>query len=127
MVASPYTVRNYRSSDFDSLVRFFQLGTSSIQFTPQLVTDWLSWPDFTPEQDLFIVEIENWPVTSQPGDWDYDPIKNESYRYNPDDPYSDLMVVLNTERILNAIKDSRLDFTSERFRHVYLRLKELSE
>jgi len=59
MTASPYTIRNYRPSDFDNLVRFFQAGPSVIQFTPQRVSDWLAWPGFIPEQDLFIVEIDN--------------------------------------------------------------------
>ena len=58
MTTSPYTIRNYRAADFDNLVYFFQAGLSAPQFTTQQVSDWLAWPDSTPEQDLFIAEID---------------------------------------------------------------------
>lgn len=59
MTASPYTIRNYHPNDFDNLLRFFQSVPSAILFTRQQVSDWLSWPCFTPEQDLFIVESDD--------------------------------------------------------------------
>ena len=58
MAASPYTIRNYLPSDFDNLVSFFQKEPSLITFTPPRISDWLSWPGFTPENDLFIVEFD---------------------------------------------------------------------
>ena len=58
METSGYTLRNYRPSDFDGLVGFFQLESKPTSFTSQRVSEWLSWPHFSPEQDLFIVETE---------------------------------------------------------------------
>lgn len=59
MAAASYTFRNYLSTDFENLVSFFQKELPSHLSTPQWVTDWLSWPGFTPGKDLFIVEIDN--------------------------------------------------------------------
>jgi mycothiol synthase len=59
MPNSPYTVRNYRASDFDRLVRFFQAEFSDIPFTPRIISGWLAAPGFSPERDLFVAEMEN--------------------------------------------------------------------
>jgi mycothiol synthase len=56
MAASSYNIRNYRPTDFDSLVRFFQSERPAITSISQRVADWLAWPGFTPEKDIFIVE-----------------------------------------------------------------------
>jgi len=66
-------------------------------------------------------------LQSRPGDWDYDPKKNADYKYDPNDPYSDMMVVLNVERTLNAILNGDLDFRSPRLKQIYVRLKELAQ
>ena len=66
-------------------------------------------------------------VVSKPGDWDYDPEQNAGYHYNPSNLYSDLLVTMNNERIINAILDGTIDFTSPKFKHMYIRLKQLSE
>jgi mycothiol synthase len=59
MAASPYTIRNYRHSDFDSLAHFILSEPYIRPATPQMVADWLAWPGISPEKDLFIVEIGN--------------------------------------------------------------------
>jgi len=66
-------------------------------------------------------------VASRPGDFDYDPSRNADYEYDPTDPFSDMMVVVNMERLLNAIKEGDLDFRSDRIKRIYSRLKELSQ
>lgn len=63
---------------------------------------------------------------SRPGDWDYDPIKNAGFRLNLADPYNDALVVVNGERMLDAVKAGRLRFDEPRFAEVYARLKEFS-
>lgn len=59
MNASSYHIRNYKASDFNNLVAFFQNEPSANLSTPQRVSDWLSWPSSSPEEDLFIVEHGN--------------------------------------------------------------------
>ena len=66
-------------------------------------------------------------VASRLGDHDYDSSQLADYKYDPDDPYYDMMVGLNAERILNAVLDKRIAFQSERFKRIYVRLKELSQ
>ena len=63
---------------------------------------------------------------SRPGDWDYDPQRNDNYKYDPNDLYSDRLVVVNAERVLNAIREGVIDFRSERCKQIYRRTKELS-
>lgn len=58
MAASPYTIRNYRHSDFDSLAQFILSEPYGRPAIRQMVVDWLAWPGFSPEKDLFIAEIE---------------------------------------------------------------------
>ena len=64
---------------------------------------------------------------SQPGDWDYDPARNADFHYDPNDLYADMMVTINDERLLNAIRDGVIDFRSERIKQMYRRLKTLSQ
>lgn len=59
MTASPYAIRNYLPSDFDSLVLFFREESPSSHFTPRRITDWLARPVFSPEQDIFVVHVNN--------------------------------------------------------------------
>jgi len=61
MSTPPYIIRNYRASDFNS---FFQLRTQAAEFdlyqnylSLQSVRNSLERPNYSPEQDLFIVEI----------------------------------------------------------------------
>jgi ABC-type glycerol-3-phosphate transport system substrate-binding protein len=65
-------------------------------------------------------------LLSQPGDWDYNPRRNRGFRLNLKDPYNDAYVVVNSERILNAIVEGKIRFDSPRFREAYLRIKEFS-
>ena len=61
MTDFPYTIRNYQPSDFDSYVLLCReaenLKLSGHPVSPQIVTQWLNWPEYSPEKDLFIVEI----------------------------------------------------------------------
>jgi len=61
MSDSRYTIRNYRASDFDG---FVQLKTEAARLTadegylsPQVIRENLGRPNYSPEQDLFLVEI----------------------------------------------------------------------
>ena len=64
---------------------------------------------------------------SRPGDWDYDPARNANFHYDPNNLYADMMVTINDERLLNAIRDGVIDFRSERIKQMYRRLKTLSQ
>ena len=64
---------------------------------------------------------------SRPGDWDYDPSRNANFQYDPQDPYADMMVTVNEERLLNAIREGVIDFRSDRIKMIYKRLKTLSQ
>jgi ABC-type sugar transport system permease subunit/ABC-type glycerol-3-phosphate transport system substrate-binding protein len=66
-------------------------------------------------------------VMSRPGDWDYDPDRNDGFVYDPDDPYSDLFVVMNNERLLAAVRDRKVDFKGPKFAAIQRRLDEISE
>lgn len=66
-------------------------------------------------------------VAARPGDWNYDPARNENFTYNPDDLYNDLYVVLNQERLINCILGDRIDFKGPRFRAIHERIKELAQ
>jgi mycothiol synthase len=61
MIDSPYIIRNYRPSDFDSYVRLCReaenLRPSGHPVSPQIVAAWLNWPNYSPEKDIFVVEI----------------------------------------------------------------------
>ncbi|MFC2034764.1 GNAT family N-acetyltransferase [Chloroflexota bacterium] len=57
----PYIIRNYQSTDFD---RFILLNNEAKNLepteryvSPQFITEHLSWPSYSPEQDLFVAEI----------------------------------------------------------------------
>jgi len=57
----PYIVRNYRSSDFEDYVKL-NIETEKLYPTercisPQILSENLGRPNYSPEQDLFIVEI----------------------------------------------------------------------
>ncbi|MFC1971486.1 hypothetical protein ACFLV0_06150 [Chloroflexota bacterium] len=60
MTDSPYTIRNYQSADFDNYVLLYQeaerlepLGRS---VSPQDIAECLARPNYSLEQDLFVVE-----------------------------------------------------------------------
>jgi mycothiol synthase len=61
MTDSPYIIRNYQPTDFDGYVLLCReaenLRPSEHPVSPQIVADWLNWPDYFAEKDLFIVEI----------------------------------------------------------------------
>lgn len=60
MAESPYTIRNYRSADFNSFVPLYQEAERQEPIgrpvTPQAIAEKLSRPNYTPENDLFVVE-----------------------------------------------------------------------
>jgi len=61
MSNSPYTIRNYQPADFDKYVRLNieaeKLEPSGRRVSPQVIGEHLGRPYYSPEQDLFIVEI----------------------------------------------------------------------
>ncbi len=61
MTDSPYIIRNYQPADFDSYVQLCReaenLKPSGHTVTPKIVAEWLNWPNYSPEKDLFMVEI----------------------------------------------------------------------
>jgi len=63
MKASSYIIRNYTPSDFDNFVLLSQEGVKSETYprpvSAQSIADWLAWPNFSPEKDLFVVEIDD--------------------------------------------------------------------
>lgn len=66
-------------------------------------------------------------VMAQPGDWDYDPERDGRFVQDFSDPYDDMLVGINQERVHQAILDGVIDFRDERSRRVYERIKEWSE
>jgi mycothiol synthase len=61
MIETGYTIRNYRPEDFDKYVLLCQeskeLGPSGHPASPAMVRKWLNWPHYSPEKDLFFVEV----------------------------------------------------------------------
>jgi len=57
----PYTIRNYQPVDFDKLVQLYsgaeKLEPSGRCTSPQGIAETLGRPDYSPEQNLFVVEI----------------------------------------------------------------------
>ena len=66
-------------------------------------------------------------IMSRPGDWDYESERNASYHYDPANPYSDLRVVTNKERLFNAILSGRLDAGGKEFHALHRQLKAFSD
>ncbi|MBD5781626.1 extracellular solute-binding protein [Pelagicoccus sp. NFK12] len=66
-------------------------------------------------------------LAAQPGDWDFDPIAHSDFTYDPANPFFDRQIPLNAERVINGIESGKIDFRSEAFRRIYLRLQELSQ
>jgi len=62
MSNSPYTVSNYQPTDFDKYVRLSieaeKLEPTGRCVSPQVIAEHLGRPNCSPEQDLFIVEID---------------------------------------------------------------------
>lgn len=65
-------------------------------------------------------------IMAQPGDWNYEEDRNGNYVYDGDDLYADLLVVPNTERLIQAVLDGTIDPRSPAFKQVYVRLKEMA-
>jgi len=61
MTDSPYIIRNYQPTDFDDYVLLCReaenMRPSGHPVSPQIVAEWLNWPEYSAEKDLFIVEI----------------------------------------------------------------------
>ncbi len=61
MSNSPYTIRNYQPADFNKYLRFNiedgKSGPTGHSILPQVIAENLCRPNYSPEQDLFIVEI----------------------------------------------------------------------
>ncbi|HUV56043.1 MAG TPA: GNAT family N-acetyltransferase [Dehalococcoidales bacterium] len=62
MSNSPYTISNYQPTDFDKYVRLSieaeKLEPTGRCVSPQVIAEHLGRPNCSPEQDLFIVEID---------------------------------------------------------------------
>ena len=60
MTDSPYIIGNYQPADFDGYVRLLQeaerLEPLGRAVSPQSVAECLAWPNYSPEQDLFVVK-----------------------------------------------------------------------
>jgi len=65
---SPYTIRNYQPKDFDKYVllniKAEKLESTGRCISPQVIAERLGQPNYSPEQDLFIVEIDGGIVGS---------------------------------------------------------------
>ena len=63
MNTSPYTIRNYKPSDFDKYVLLSQEGVKTEPYarpvSEQAIADWLGWPNFAPEKDLYVIETDD--------------------------------------------------------------------
>ena len=62
MSNSPYTIRNYRPADFNKYVLLLDIEAEKLERSgrcalPQLIAENLGRPGYSPEQDLFLVEI----------------------------------------------------------------------
>ena len=68
MSNSPYNVRNYQPKDFDKYVLLHaeaeRLEPTGRCISPQVIAERLRRPNYSPEQDLFIVEIDGGTVGS---------------------------------------------------------------
>ncbi len=65
-------------------------------------------------------------VMSRPGDWDYDPARNANFHLNLNDPYNDSLVIINGERLLDAVRKRVIRFDGERFAELYAHIKAFS-
>lgn len=65
-------------------------------------------------------------LLSRPGDWDYDASRNARFRLDLRDPYNDALVVVNTERLLDAVRAGAVRFDTPRFAEIYTRIREFS-
>ncbi len=59
---SPYIIRNYRTSDFEDYVKLNieaeNLDPTGLHRSPEAVSESLDRPNYSPEQDLFVVETD---------------------------------------------------------------------
>ena len=62
MTDNSYIIRNYTPADFDDYVRLCresnELGPSGHPVSPEMAAAWLDWPHYSPEKDLFVVELD---------------------------------------------------------------------
>jgi len=62
MADTSYIIRNYRPADFDSYIALAleacKLGTNLVTVTAQTISEGMSWPGYSAENDLFVVEYE---------------------------------------------------------------------
>ncbi len=61
------------------------------------------------------------------GDWDYDPTREGEFVQDLADPFDDMLVGVNQERVHNAIKQGVIDFRDPPTRRIYERIKEWSQ
>ena len=61
MSDSPYTIRNYQPADFNKYVLLKieaeKLESTGRYVSPQVIAEHLGRPNYSPEQDLFVVEV----------------------------------------------------------------------
>lgn len=65
-------------------------------------------------------------VMAHPGDFIFDPAVDGTYKPDPNDPYCDLLVNLQSERMMQAILDGDLRFDGPRMRDIYTHLRKFS-
>ena len=65
-------------------------------------------------------------VMARPGDWNYDAKRNGHFHLDLKDPYNDAYVVLNTERILAAVRDRVIGVNNGRFAEAYTRIRQFA-
>ena len=73
----------------------------------------------------FYLKIDE--VRARPGDFNYSPENDGSFKTDVSNPHSDLLVSTNMERYLQAILDGRLAYDGEEMRAVYVLLKNFSK
>jgi mycothiol synthase len=63
MADTSYIIRNYRPADFDNYVLLCresnELGPSGHPVSLEIAKSWLNWPHYSPEKDLFLVELNS--------------------------------------------------------------------
>ncbi|HMZ50967.1 MAG TPA: extracellular solute-binding protein [Candidatus Sumerlaeota bacterium] len=66
-------------------------------------------------------------VKAQPGDWNYEPSRDAVFNSDFSNPYNDVNVTINSERLLQAFQDGTIRGDLEKARAVYTHIKDLSE
>lgn len=63
---------------------------------------------------------------ARPGDWNYNPRVNDGFRLDTTAPYNDATLILNSERLIVAIRDGRIRMDSPPFQEAYEKIAEFA-